>query len=63
MTYGDILVAVAEHCNEHVDEDYHHDGTVCTKHELANKLCEVMVLLQLKVLDINQSIDGKVQRL
>ena len=57
------MIAVTEHSNEHVDEDDNHDSAVSAKHEFPHKLSEVMVLLDLKVFDIHQSIDGKVQSL
>ena len=63
MTYGDILVAVTQHSDEHVDEYDYHNCAVGTQHKLSDKLSEGMVLLQLKVLHVYEAIDCKVQRL
>ena len=62
-THRDVLVGVAEHGNEHVEQDDNGDEAVGAKHELAHKLREVMLLLQLKVFDVHEAVDGKVQRL
>lgn len=42
-TYDDELVRVAEHSNEHVDEDNDDDGAVCAKHQFSDELCEDVV--------------------
>ena len=62
-THGDVLVGVAEHGNEHVEQDYDGDEAVGAEHELAHELREVVLLLQLKVFDVHEAVDGKVQRL
>jgi hypothetical protein len=53
----------AQHGNKHVDEHDDHYPTVGAKHQFADKLCEFVVLLQFKMLDLHKSIDGKVQSL
>ncbi len=59
--YG--LEGAAKHCNQHVDEYNDHDSTVCAEHEFSDELCEFMLLLQLEVVYVDQTIDGEVQRL
>ena len=63
MTHRDVLVGVAEHGNEHIQEDDNGDETVRPKHELAHELCEVVLRLQLEVFDVHEAVDGKVQSL
>ena len=63
VTHRDVLVGVAEHGNEHIQEDNNRDETIRPKHELAHELCEVMFRLQFKVFDVHEAVDGKVQSL
>ena len=62
-THRDVLVAVAEHGDEHVQQHDDHDGAVGAEHELADELGEVVLLLQLEVRDVDQAVDGEVEGL
>jgi len=62
-TYGDLLEGAAEHGDQHIDEDNGHDAEICSVHQFANKLRELVFLTQLKVIDVHETIDGKVERL
>ena len=58
-----LLEGAAEHCDEHVDEDDRHDAAVRAVHELADELREAVLLFQFEVCDVDEPVDGEVQRL
>lgn len=44
--YGDYLIGIAHHGNEHVDENNDHNGAVDAKHEQTNKHCKGMLPIE-----------------
>jgi len=62
-THRDHLVGVWQHRYEHVDQNHDHDATVGAIHKFSNKLCELVTRLELELLYVEQSINGKIQGL
>lgn len=62
-THRDGLEGAAQHCYQHVDQNNDHDSTVSSKHELSYELSELVLFFQFKVVNIDQSVNGKVQSL
>ena len=63
IIYRYRLEGAAEHGDEHVDQDDDHDATVRPIHELAHELRELVLLPQLEMVDVDQTVDGEVQGL
>ena len=60
MTYRDFLVGVAKHGDEHIEQDNDDDAAVRSEHQPAHKLCECVFLLQIKMLQVDQTKGSKV---
>lgn len=43
-TYGDLLEGAAEHGDQHIDENNGHNAEICSVHQFAHKLRELVLL-------------------
>ena len=63
ITYWDELVGVTKHSNKHVEQDDDGDVVVGAEHEFADQLRKVVLLLQLKRVQIHQAVQREIHRL
>ena len=57
------MIRVGHHGYEHIEEDDKADRRVSSEHSHAQKLGVVMVLLEAKMIQVDQAVNGPKQRL